>query len=204
MKKVEIFGKSIWIGRHPNFGILIYDSQCQKSVNVSHVRLFVVEKHISNLFDKEKLKIELKQLSVNEDFIKSIREELVIYVSTLNNSFSKCFKCEFEIISTNFSFCKFCKQIKCGCGACKCKRKLLNKTKTSSDIKKENIRRKYPKYSQIPALKIPEGRDTKHIPSLVTPPIEKDKNKNEIIPQKMVDTFGSRSDWIKMKKRGGS
>lgn len=53
MRKIEVSGKSIWIGKHKKLGMLIFDSTNQTDLASDDVRLYLLEEGRFSVFRKD-------------------------------------------------------------------------------------------------------------------------------------------------------
>ena len=97
MKEILVLDKSVWVGKHPRWGEIVYDKSCQNLVEDDQVRLFVLSRKSSHLFNKKKVKEETSEESAeSEESVESVEsaeseesEESVESVESVESESSK-------------------------------------------------------------------------------------------------------------------
>ena len=121
MKKITYGDKELWFGEHKNLGFFIYDKNNQKKLKYTNIRIFLIKRQKTSIFQKDILKKNI--LKQNYKSTKSLIKIVNDYVKIFSRRVTHCYRCQNNIDNINFEICLYCRWIKCKCNACGCKYK---------------------------------------------------------------------------------
>lgn len=127
MRKIAIDGHTLWLGEHPQLGLVIYDrSIATEGIGETWVRLYKAQEAATGVFIRGVIRGELSSPSAKRmiDEKASISRYIAAKMKTEETRRDKrnahCYSCTDEINTLDFAICLTCGWIKCHCGACGC------------------------------------------------------------------------------------